>query len=358
MSDAAKDFRKKQKHKLQSREKRFEKIGIIAAIVLVCAIFGLLLTLFFGPGPKAASGKKTLFYVEAGQGAGKIASSLQKENLLRSPFAFRALSVVTGAGRKIKPGEYEIPSRASALKILRILSLGDAVNHKLTIPEGWAVAQVLAKIKNNPMLSGDMPPIPAEGTLLPDTYNLNRGDTRAELINKMVAAQSKVLDDLWLKRAADLPIKTKEEALVLASIVEKETGIAEERPKVAAVFVNRLREGMKLQSDPTIIYGITKGFPLGRKIMKDEITKDTPWNTYVINGLPPTPICNPGKEAIMAVLNPPKTKDLFFVADGTGGHVFAETYEEHERNVAKWREIRAQKEKMEQSAPKELDGGK
>lgn len=358
MTDAAKEFRNKQKHKLQSREKRLEKAGLIGVAILGTFIILLLLGLFLGPGPKAQKGKKTLFYVEAGQGAGKIADDLKKESLIRSPFAFKVLSTLTGAGRKIKVGEYEIPSRASPIKILRILSLGDAINHKLTIPEGWAVAQVYEKIKNNPMLTGDMPPMPPEGTLMPDTYPLNRGDTREALINKMKAAQAKSLDDLWLQRAADLPFKTKEEALILASIVEKETGIAEERPQVAAVFVNRLREGMKLQSDPTIIYGITKGFPLGRKILKSEITKDTQWNTYVINGLPPTPICNPGKESIKAVLNPPKTKDIFFVADGSGGHVFAETYEEHERNVAKWREIRAQKEKLELNAPKELDGGK
>lgn len=358
MTDAAKEFRKKQKSKLQSREKRFETIGLVAAGILAVLILTLILGLFFGPGPKAVKGKRTEFYVAAGNGAGKIADDLKKQNLLRSPTAFRILSIVTGSGRKIKSGEYEIPSGASPLKIIKILTLGDVINHKLTIPEGLAVAQVYEKIKNNPMLSGDLPPMPGEGTLSPDTYPLIRGDTRKALLDKMVAAQAKILDELWLQRSADLPIKTKEEALVLASIVEKETGIAEERPQVAAVFVNRLREGMKLQSDPTIIYGITKGFPLGRKILKDEITKDTPWNTYVINGLPPTPICNPGKDAIKAVLNPPKTKDLFFVADGTGGHVFAETYEEHERNVAKWREIRAQKEKLEQNAPKELEGGK
>jgi UPF0755 protein len=153
-----------------------------------------------------------------------------------------------------------------------------------------------------------------------------------------------MLEDLWLQRAPDLPFRTKEEAVALASIVEKETGVAEERPRVAAVFVNRLRKGMKLQSDPTIIYGITKGAPLRRKIFKSDLENPHPWNTYVINALPPTPIANPGKAAIAAVLNPPRSNELFFVADGSGGHVFAETYAEHDRNVQRWREFRAKAE--------------
>lgn len=358
MPDAAKEFRNKKIASKQNKIKNLERGGIITAAVLICLSLFLTISLFIGAGPKAIEGDKTIFYVESGANASKIAKNLKQENLIRSPFAFRTLIILNNAAKKIKPGEYEIPSKSSPLKIIKIITRGDAINHKITIPEGFTNGMAFERLSANDLLIGELPPLPKEGYLFPDTYQIKRGDKRSAIVEKMMAQQSQILDELWLGRAANLPIKSKEEALILASIVEKETGIANERPKVAAVFINRLREGMKLQSDPTIIYGITKGLPIGRKILKSEINRDHPWNTYVIQGLPPTAICNPGKESIKAVLNPPQTKDLFFVADGSGGHVFAETYAEHQRNVEKWREIRAQKEAMEKDAETALEGAK
>ncbi len=347
MSDAAREFRAKKKAKALQKAKKFELfgIGIIGLLAILC--LALIAGFFIGPGPKAQSGKSTVFVVEAGDGAARIASNLRKKKLIRASFTFKTLSVLTGASKKLKPGEYVIPSGASPIRVLNILTRGDSLAHKITIPEGWTNGMAYERIANNPILTGDLPPMPEEGMLAPDTYKVKRGDTRAAIVAQMQAAQTRIIDDLWLKRAADLPIKTKSEAIILASIVEKETGIASERPEVAAVFINRLRKGMKLQSDPTIIYGITKGLPIGRKIYKSEIEKPHPWNTYVIPALPPTAIANPGRDAIAAVLNPPQSKYLFFVADGTGGHVFAETYAEHDRNVQKWRAIRAMKEKAD-----------
>jgi UPF0755 protein len=198
-------------------------------------------------------------------------------------------------------------------------------------------------VRQHPTLTGEVTDVPQEGSLLPETYIFNRGETRTALIKRMQDDHTRVLNELWAQRAANLPFSTKEEAVILASIVEKETGVASERPRVAAVFVNRLRKGMKLQSDPTIIYGLTKGVPLGRGIRQSELDKATPYNTYVIVGLPPTPIANPGKASLAAVMNPAQTEDLFFVADGTGGHVFAPTLAEHEKNVKNWREIEKQR---------------
>jgi UPF0755 protein len=188
-------------------------------------------------------------------------------------------------------------------------------------------------------LLGELSLAPEEGELLPETYAYTRGETRDGMVRTMMKAQDDFVEEIWGKRATELPFNTREEAIILASIVEKETGVADERPRIAAVFVNRLKKGMRLESDPTVIYGLTKGEPLGRGIRLSELRKETPYNTYVINGLPPTPIANPGKAAIEAVLNPLDTEDIFFVADGTGGHAFAATLEEHNRNVAKWRRV-------------------
>lgn len=356
MTDAAREFRNKKQLKAKTKAKTYEKAGLIAIAILLALTLFLVINLFIGSGPKAATGNGTIFVVNAGDGAGKIASNLGQKNLVRAPIAFKIIATVTGAGKKLKPGEYRIPSKASPLRVMYILTNGASLSHKITIPEGWTNGMAFERIANNQVLSGEMPPMPPEGTLAPDTYNVKRGDTRAQIVAQMTAAHTKIIDELWLNRAADLPIKSKEEAIILASIVEKETGIASERPKVAAVFVNRLREGMKLQSDPTIIYGITRGLPIGRKIKQSEISRDHPWNTYVIPALPPTAIANPGRDAIAAVLNPPKTKDLFFVADGSGGHVFAQTYAEHERNVVKWRAFRAAKERQETVPDNNLDG--
>ena len=219
---------------------------------------------------------------------------------------------------------------------------GKAVRHYVTLPEGWSSAQAVDILMKQPVLTGEVE-VPAEGSLWPDTYEVSRGETRASVVARMQRAATSKLATLWAARSPNTIVTTPEEAMVLASIVEKETGLASERPEVAAVFTNRLRLGMRLESDPTIVYGVTRGRPLGRGIRASELRAQTPWNTYLIDGLPPTPIANPGEEALKAVLNPPRSEYVFFVADGTGGHVFARTYPEHLLNVARWREIERRK---------------
>jgi UPF0755 protein len=247
----------------------------------------------------------------------------------------------------LKAGEYAIPSHASMYDVMNILVAGHSIAHKLTVAEGLTSRMAIALVKADPVLTGEAGPVPPEGALLPETYLFARGTARGEIVAEMQDAQRALLDELWAKRAPNLPVKSKEEAVILASIVEKETAIPAERPHIASVFVNRLRLGMKLQSDPTIIYGITQGYPLGRRIRQSEIDRATPYNTYAITGLPSQPICNPGKDSIAAVLHPADSKDLFFVADGSGGHVFTASGAEQAANVAKWRKI----EKEQNSAP-------
>ncbi|MEO0983832.1 MAG: endolytic transglycosylase MltG [Pseudomonadota bacterium] len=298
-------------------------------------------------GPTATD---TVFTVQQGEGLSTVAARLADEGVIRNETMFKLAARVEGAERALKVGEFEVPAGASASEVLDLLVSGDVVVHRITIPEGRTTAQALRIIEANEVLVGPLPePAPEEGDLLPDTYAFSRGDTRVELIERMMEAQDDVFEDLWDSRAPDLPFKTREEALILASVVEKETGKADERGEVAGVFVNRLRRGMRLESDPTIIYGVSNGEPLfnnrgqRRTLYRSEIDRETPWNTYQIDGLPATPICNPGRDAIAAVLNPPETEYLFFVADGAGGHAFAKTYREHQRNVASYRRIEAER---------------
>ncbi len=299
---------------------------------------------FEAPGPAASFGtNETVVALPRGTGLNRIAETLESQGVIDNSLIFRAGVMYYGKASQLKAGEYAIPSGASPRQIMDILIEGKAIVYKLTLPEGLTTAMALDLVAKHPSLEGSITRAPAEGTLLPETYIFNRGMPRDELVARMERDHQAVIDELWERRAPNLPIATKDEAIILASIVEKETGIASERPQVAGVFVNRLRKGMKLQSDPTIIYGLTKGVPLGRGIRKSEIEKPTPYNTYVINGLPPTPIANPGRESIAAVLNPADTDALFFVADGTGGHVFAATLAEHERNVANWRQVERQR---------------
>ncbi|MEM6850470.1 MAG: endolytic transglycosylase MltG [Pseudomonadota bacterium] len=290
-------------------------------------------------GPAAAEGVQTLFLLERGDSVRRIAARLEEEEIISSAPIFVAGARLSGAQRALKAGEYVIPSGASMADIVAIFVEGKSLQHPLTAPEGRTTKQILAIIAADEVLEGEITKAPAEGVLLPETYLFTRGETRDGLIARMEAAQQTLLDDAWLERADELPFSTREEAVILASIVEKETAIAEERGRIAAVFVNRLRKGMRLESDPTIIYGLTEGEPLGRGIRRSELNKKTDYNTYQIDGLPPTPICNPGADSLRAVLNPPQTDDLFFVADGSGGHVFAATYAEHRRNVAAWRKF-------------------
>lgn len=299
---------------------------------------------FEAPGLQAEAGAaETIILLPRGTGLNRIAETLEEQGVIGNSLIFRAGVMYYGKASALKAGEYAIPSGASPRRVMEILIEGKAIVYKLTLPEGLTTAMALELVAKHASLLGEVTKVPTEGALLPETYVFNRGTSRDALIERMETDHTAVLDELWQKRAPNLPISSKEEAVVLASIVEKETGVASERPRVAAVFVNRLRLGMRLQSDPTIIYGLTKGVPLGRGIRQSELDKATPYNTYVINGLPPTPIANPGREALAAVLNPAQTNDLYFVADGTGGHAFASSLSDHDKNVQNWRQIERQR---------------
>lgn len=280
-----------------------------------------------------------ILWVERGNTVKAVGEKLEDMDAVDDSRVFRLAARLERLSADLKAGEYEIPAAASVDDIVSLLADGKPMLRFVTVPEGRTSRQVVAIVNEAAMLTGTIDTVPAEGALLPETYSYQRGDTRQSVIDRMAAAHDEVLTALWVERDADLPLETAEEAVILASIVEKETGLAEERPLVASVFVNRLRKGMRLQSDPTIIYGLTGGEPLGRGIRRSELDRETPYNTYIIRGLPPTPIANPGQSALAAVLNPPQTDYLYFVADGTGGHVFASTLEEHNRNVAAWRRI-------------------
>ncbi len=288
------------------------------------------------PGP---SEKATIVLLKPGSAVSTIAEELHDAEIIRYPELFTVMVRIRGEQNALKAGEYEIPRRASVMQIIDILIEGKSILHYLTAPEGLTTAQILKLVEADETLLGEITVSPDEGELLPETYAFTRGENRDAIILRMTKAQDTFVDDLWLGRASELPFSKKEEAIILASIVEKETGVPGERGRIAAVFINRLKRGMRLGSDPTIIYGLTGGEPLGRGLRQSELRRETPYNTYIIRGLPPTPISNPGKAAIEAVLQPAETDDLFFVADGTGGHAFASTLREHERNVAAWRRI-------------------
>ncbi|KCZ93995.1 endolytic transglycosylase MltG [Hyphomonas johnsonii] len=292
-------------------------------------------------GPSVA---ETIFIVEPGEGLLSVAARLEKQGIIRNARLMHLKARIDGTETALKTGEFTLGPQASLGEVLDILVEGKAVMHKLTLPEGRTTAQLLRLIEADPVLTGPMPETPpAEGSLLPDTYLYHRGMTRVKLIAQMQKAQDDLLKDLWPKRQEGLPLANPYEAVILASVVEKETGNAEERPEVAALFTTRLKRGMRLESDPTIIYGVSRGEPLYNKagkrrtLLRSEIDRKTDWNTYQIDGLPKTPICNPGRDAIAAVLDPPETEYIFFVADGKGGHLFAKTLAEHNRNVAAYR---------------------
>ncbi|HMO42571.1 MAG TPA: endolytic transglycosylase MltG [Phenylobacterium sp.] len=298
---------------------------------------GWALWMFRGPGPDHEAETRNVM-LRRGAGLPEIASTLEGAGVISSAPLFLAAAQITGAARELKAGEYEFPRRASMARVLDDIRAGRVVRHFVTIPEGLTSEMVAEILAEHPLLTG-VAPAPPEGVVLPETYQIERGEDRAVVLQRMMQAHDEVLAMLWARRQPGLPVRTPEEAVILASIVEKETGVASERPQVASVFVNRLRRGMRLESDPTIIYGLTKGRPLGRGIRMSELTRATPYNTYTIDGLPPTPICNPGRAALAAVLDPPETDYLFFVADGSGGHAFAPTYDEHRRNVERWRAL-------------------
>jgi UPF0755 protein len=289
------------------------------------------------PGPLQ---RDTLIMVPRGSGTNEIADALYKNGAIDSPRFFKTIVVLKKARGKLQAGEYNIAAHSSIKTILDMMVEGKVVEHTITLPEGLTSEQIVQRLRDEELLSGSISQIPVEGSLLPETYKVVRGTPRESILSRMEEAQQKLLDALWEKRNPDIPVKTPRELVTLASIVEKETGLAAERPRVAAIFINRLKKGMRLQSDPTIIYGLVGGHgPLGRPILRSEISKATPYNTYIIPALPPGPIGNPGRASLEAVAQPLQTQDLFFVADGSGGHVFAETYADHQRNVLKWREI-------------------
>jgi UPF0755 protein len=293
------------------------------------------------PGP--LQGERVIL-IERGAGVSSISSELEATGVVTDRRIFRALARVTESERSLKAGEYRFPAQISMAGVIEKLERGDVVLHTITIAEGLSVAQVMDILSSSELLSGELNSVPDEGSLLPETYSVIRGDDREGLVTRMQAAQQDLLDELWPNRAPNLPFNTREEAIILASVVEKETAIPDERARVAAVFVNRMRKGMRLETDPTIIYGLTGGYPLGRGLRRSELNDDKNlFNTYRHDGLPPTAIANPGRDSIRAVLNPITSDDLFFVADGTGGHIFARTYAEHRRNVAQWRQIEARR---------------
>jgi UPF0755 protein len=315
---------------------------VIAAGVVLAALLGLYL-LWWGPGPKRGPHDDI---ITEGATVGSIARKLEKEGAIPGTArTYYVMARLFGSHDPIQAGEFEIPKGMGGAAILDLLQHGKPVQRLITVTEGMPSIIVSEKLAGNRFLAGATPPID-EGSVLPDSYGYQRGETRASLVTRMQNAMDKTVSELWPKRSTDCPLATPEQAVILASIVEKETGKASERRMIAGVYCNRLRIGMKLDADPTVIYPVTKGKPLGRRILKSELSAENGYNTYRRAGLPEGPISNPGKASIEAVLHPAETKALYFVADGTGGHVFADTLAEHQANVAKWYAIRRERGQM------------
>ncbi|MDB5590599.1 endolytic transglycosylase MltG, partial [Enterovirga sp.] len=294
------------------------------------------------PGPLPAD---KIVLIPKSIGTSDIADLLSREGVIANAPLFELYSYLSRSKGQLKAGEFLFRAGISIEAAIDTLINGKAILHTFTIPEGLTSEQIMARVRENEILTGTVNDTPREGSLMPDTYKFERGTTRQQFVNLMQAGSRDALARIWSRRAPDLLLKTPQELVILASIVEKETGRADERPRVASVFLNRLARRMKLQSDPTIVYGLVGGKgTLGRGITRAEIDRPTPYNTYVIEGLPPGPIANPGRAALEAVANPIKTKDIFFVADGTGGHAFAESYDQHQRNVARWRQIERERD--------------
>jgi UPF0755 protein len=346
-------------------------VGILLALVVLAGgVLGAgwfwLNGAYTQDGPATVDGKPRVVMIEKGASTQAIAARLKQVGAIGDDGQFRlALRVREFLGDKpvMKAGEYELKSGASMAAIVQELSMGSPLQYAVIIPEGLTSQMILSLLVEREWkatggaahvykLAGPAPALPAEGVLLPGDYAVTRGDTIEMVIDRMIKAQQDLLAELWPNRQAGLPFKTPEDAVNLASIVENETGVPAERPQVASLFINRLNKPMRLQSDPTIVYGITRGVPLGHGLRVSEIAQKSDWNTYQIDGLPKTPICNPGKEAIRAVLNPAVTDYIYFVADGSGGHAFASTLGEHNANVSKWREIEKQRDSKQPAAAK------
>lgn len=316
------------------------ELVVVLSLVLGAAVVGVGVY-YYMPGPLA---ENKIILIERSR-LGRIADRLEQEGVFTPAQAlvFQAGTVATGRRGSLKAGEYEFPANISPAGVTALLAGGQVIVHKITVVDGMTVREVLDALKADATLTGEIGTVPPEGTLLPETYFFNRGDTRAGLIARMQDAAKKALDEAWAHRADNLPLKNPLEALTLASIIEKETGVPDERPRVAGVFVNRLRRGMKLQSDPTTIYPLSHFTGnLGRSLTSKDLETPSPYNTYYAAGLPPGPIANPGLASIKAALNPEVNDYLYFVADGSGGHAFAGTLEQHNRNVARWRQLQRQ----------------
>jgi UPF0755 protein len=318
--------------------------ALFTIVLLAMAVAGtgihFLATRLHAPGPLAVDKAVVI----RGNSASEIAETLLNERVIDNGLIFSVGVRMLGVDQRLHKGEFLFPAKASVEAVIDTLVEGKTIDRFVTIPEGKTSEEVVAILRADDDLAGDIKEVPREGTLLPDTYKVTRGDQRSKILTWMADAERTALNEIWKRRSADLPIHSAQELVILASIVEKETGKADERPRVAGVLINRLMKNIRLQSDPTIAYGLTGGKgPLGHSLTKDEIAKPNPYNTYTIDGLPPGPIANPGRAAMEAVANPSRTKELYFVADGTGGHVFAETLDQHLRNVARWRQIEAER---------------
>jgi UPF0755 protein len=338
--------------------------GLLTLMLVTGGVFLALLYFvkvqFDRPGPLTTS---VVVVIPKGEGVNRIAERLERDEVIADRGLFMTSIIyfiyLRGTGN-LKAGEYEFRKHASMRQVLDTLVEGKSIDHRISFAEGLTSEQIVERLRTNPDLEGSIAEIPAEGTLLPDTYRFQIGDTRVDILERMQAGQQKFLAKMWDERDPDIVVRTPAEAVILASIVEKETSRADERPRIASVFQNRLRKNMRLQSDPTIIYGLVGGKgALDHPIQQEELDREPVYNTYKINGLPPTPIANPGRAAIEAVLKPAKTKDLYFVADGTGGHAFAPSLAEHNKNVVRWREVeRAQREQERAEAATAVAGEK
>ncbi len=319
------------------------RLLLVGAATLVLAALAGIYVFWWAPGPRRGPHD---IIVKEGTTLSSVSRQLANEGAIPgSARTYYIMARLFGSHDPIQAGEFQIPKRMSGAAVLDLLQHGKPLQRLITVTEGMPSIIVTEKLNANQYLSGTTPDIP-EGSLLPDSYGFERGDTRSALVKQMQGAMTKILTQLWPKRSLDCPVATPDQALILASIVEKETGKASERQMVAGVYCNRLRIGMKLDADPTVIYPVTKGKPLGRRILRSELNADNGYNTYRRAGLPEGPIANPGKESIEAVLHPAQTNALYFVADGTGGHVFADTLAEQNANVAKWYALRRQRGQM------------
>jgi len=311
--------------------------ALMALALVGGAAFLLVVHKAGSPGPLSAPATVT---IDRGSSLGRIAETLQDAGVIADQSLFALLVKAQGAESSLIAGEYRFDAGISLSDVIGALRQGAITVYRVTIPEGLTSAEVIARLRTEDVLSGSVDAVPPEGTLLPDTYQVHRGDTRQSVVDRMQESMAETLDRLWPERADDLPLIGKEEAVILASIVEKETGVASERARVAGVFINRLKAGMRLQTDPTVIYALTEGAgPLGRPLTRKDLEVASPYNTYIVAGLPPGPIANPGEAAIAAALNPETHGYYYFVADGSGGHAFSKTLAEHNRNVARWRQV-------------------